>query len=95
VNRYSILQEEKKCYVCGNRNVHIHEVYYGSKNRSKSIEDGCCIYLCPRHHNMSKEGIHFNKDLDQKVKQSMERRWLEKYDKTIEDFIKRYGRNYI
>jgi len=44
---------------------------------------------------MSKEGIHFNKDLDQKVKQSMERRWLEKYDKTIEDFIKRYGRNYI
>ena len=95
MNRYSILQSKKQCYVCGNTNIHTHEVYYGTKNRNKSIEDGCCVYLCFKHHNMSNEGIHFNKELDLKVKQSMERRWLEVYNKTIDDFIKRYGRNYL
>ena len=95
MNRFSILQDKKQCYVCGSTIVHIHEVFYGARNRQKSIEDGCCVYLCPRHHNMSNNGIHFNKELDLGVKQSMERKWLETYNKTIDDFIKRYGRNYI
>lgn len=95
MNRYSILQEKKRCYVCGNRNINIHEVYFGVKNKQKSIEDGCCVYLCPRHHNMSKDGVHFNKKLDLELKIKMEIRWLDYYNKTIEDFIKRYGRNYL
>ena len=95
MNRYSILQKEKKCYVCGSTKINIHEVYYGTKNRNKSIEDGCCIYLCPTHHNMSNAGIHFNHDLDLQVKKSMESKWLETYNKTIDDFIMRYGRNYL
>lgn len=94
MNRYSILQDKKQCYVCKSTNIHTHEVYYG-KNRKKSIEDGCCVYLCPRHHNMSNEGIHFNKDLDLRVKQEMEKRWLEYYNKTIDDFIERYHKNYL
>lgn len=64
-------------------------------NRQKSIEDGCCIYLCGTHHNMSNKGIHFNHELDLKVKREMEKRWLEYYQKTIDDFIKRYGKNYL
>lgn len=95
MNRFSILQDTKQCYVCGNTNIHTHEVYYGAKNRNKSIEDGCCVYLCARHHNMSNQGVHFNKQLDLQLKQSMERKWLEVYNKTIEDFIQRYGKNYI
>lgn len=95
MNRFSILQNKKECYVCGSKNIHIHEVFYGTANRKKSIEDGCCIYLCPRHHNMSDEGIHFNKELDLEVKQLMERKWLDTYNKNIEDFIKRYGKNYL
>ena len=92
--RFSILQADRECFVCGSRNIHIHEVYFG-RNRNNSIKDGCCIFLCPRHHNMSDEGIHFNQELDLRVKQEMEKKWLEYYDKTIEDFIKRYGRNYL
>jgi hypothetical protein len=94
VNRFSILQDTKQCYVCGKTDIHTHEVYFG-KNRNKSIEDGCCVYLCPKHHNMSNEGVHFNKQLDLQLKQSMERKWLEYYNKTIDDFIQRYGKNYI
>lgn len=95
MNRFSILQNNKKCYVCNiNYNIHTHEVYYG-KNRQKSIEDGCCIYLCGNHHNQSNSGIHFNHELDLKVKKIMEQKWLETYNKTINDFIKRYGKNYL
>lgn len=93
--RYSILQNEKRCFVCGNvSNIHIHEVFYG-KNRQRSIEDGCCVYLCGKHHNMSKEGIHFNNSLDLQVKQMMQNKWCEYYKKTTDDFIERYGRNYL
>lgn len=95
MKRYSLIQKDKRCIVCGTTlNIHTHEVFFG-KNRRKSIEDGCCVYLCGKHHNQSNEGVHFNYDLDLKLKIAMEKAWLKKYDKTIEDFIERYGKNYI
>lgn len=95
MNRYSILQKEKKCYVCDTTsNIHIHEVYFG-KNRTKSIQDGCCVYLCGKHHNQSNLGVHFNHELDLEIKKQMEKCWLEHYNKTIDDFIKRFGKNYL
>ena len=95
MTRFSIIQKNKECIVCGTTiNIHIHEVFYG-KNRQKSIEDGCCVYLCGKHHNMSNEGVHFNHELDMKLKQLAENQWCWYYSKTTKDFIKRYGRNYI
>lgn len=95
MNRFSLIQDEKRCYICNTtQNIHIHEVYFG-KNRKKSIEDGCCVYLCGKHHNQSNDGVHFNHSLDQKLKKKMESQWLKHYNKTLEDFIKKYGRNYL
>ena len=95
MTRYSILQDKKECYVCNSTlDLHIHEVFFG-KNRQKSIEDGCCVYLCSKHHNMSGVGVHFNHKLDLELKQLMEKRWLDHYNKTIKDFIQRYGKNYL
>ena len=95
MKRFSIIQDLKTCYVCNSSvNIHIHEVYYG-KNRKKSIEDGCCVYLCGKHHNQSNDGVHFNHKLDLELKKQMELYWLKYYNKTTDDFIKRYGRNYL
>ena len=95
MNRYNILQSKKQCYVCGTENnIHIHEVYFG-KNRQRSIKDGCCVYLCGRHHNQSNEGVHFNHELDLKLKKIYENKWLEVYNKTVDDFIREYGKNWI
>lgn len=95
MTRFSILQKEKKCIVCNTPiGLHIHEVYFG-RNRQKSIEDGCCVYLCGTHHNMSDKGVHFDHELDLTLKINMEIRWLMFYNKTIDDFIKRYGRSYL
>lgn len=95
MKRYSLLQDKKQCYVCDTTlDIHTHEVFFG-KNRQKSIEDGCCVYLCSKHHNMSGIGVHFNKTLDDILKKQMELAWLKKYNKSVEDFIKRYGKNYL
>ena len=67
----SILQSEKECFVCHTtQNLHEHHVCEGGTNgnRKKSEEFGLKIWLCARHHNMSNEGIHFNKELDLEVK---------------------------
>lgn len=95
MKRFSLLQDTKECYVCGTTlNIHIHEVFYG-RNRQNSIKDGCCVYLCGKHHNQSNQGVHFNHELDRVLKEQMELYWCKYYNKTPEDFAKRYYCNYI
>ena len=92
----SIIQFNKECYVCKTRNnLHRHEIFFGKANRKKSIEDGCTVYLCGIHHNLSNEGVHFDKELDAHLKRLGEICWLTYYDKEIPDFIKRYGKSYL
>ncbi len=74
---------------------HRHEVFFGARNRQLSIEDGLIVFLRPEMHNMSKKGVHFDRVFDLYLKKIAEKVWLGYYDKTIEDFIKRYGRNYL
>lgn len=75
---------------------HRHEIFYGtSKNRQYSIEDGLVVFLAPEMHNMSNLGIHFNREADQALKQMAERVWIEHYGRTIQEFVDRYGKNYI
>ena len=98
-----VVPDFKHCYVCGtDRDIHLHEVFYGSSNRKKSKEDGCVIPLCGIHHNLSSQGIHYNKILDEKVKKQVEKIWIKTYcdnslspEDKIEQFIKRYGINYL
>ena len=75
--------------------LHRHEVFFGTANRQKSIRDGLVIFLTPEMHNMSNEGIHFNRNFDIAAKRSGERAWLDYYGKTIDDFIHEYGKNYL
>lgn len=72
-----------------------HEVFFGSKNRQKSIEDGLVVFLTPEMHNMSNRGVHFNKNFDNYLKKIAQKTWQEYYNKSEEEFIERYGRNYL
>lgn len=72
-----------------------HEIFFGIRNRKKSIEDGLVVFLRPEMHNMSKQGVHFNKDFDLLLKQIGETQWLNYNGKTIDEFIERYGKNYL
>ena len=73
-----------------------HEVFEGrTGNRKKSIEDGLVIFLTPEMHRTGKNAIHKDYNFWKKIKIIAEKRWIEYYDKSIEEFRERYGRNYL
>ena len=91
----SLLQRNEACYICGTTlNLHVHHIFYGTANRRLSDEDGCVVYLCQRHHT-GLAGVHHNRKIDLTLKARCEQAWLKHYNKTIEDFIARYGKNYL
>ena len=86
----------KNCYVCGSPyNIEIHHVFYG-RNRKNADKDKCVVPLC-RYHHRGLYGVHGKKgeQLDKELKQFCQKKWLEYYNATIEDFIKRYRINYL
>ena len=74
---------------------HRHEVFFGNGRRQLSIRDGLVVFLTPEMHNMSNKGVHFNRGFDLYLKQIGQQAWMLYYDKTVDDFIKEYGRSYI
>lgn len=73
-----------------------HEAFFGGKNRKRSIEDGLVVFLTPELHRGT-NGVHGKNGhwLDEMIKKNAEMVWLRKNNKTIEDFIKEYGRNFL
>lgn len=73
-----------------------HEIFEGrTSNRSKSIEDGLIIFITPAIHRTSNDSIHLNPKKWEWLKVIAQKAWQEHYNKTKEDFIKRYGKNYL
>ena len=91
----SIVSNEKKCFVCGTEyGLHKHHIYYGSANRKQSEKYGCWVYLCGRHHNLSDEGVHFNRALDTSLKELTQERF-EQYIGSREEFRQIFGKSYL
>lgn len=91
----SIIQKEKQCYVCCTTyNLHSHHIFGGTSNRKQSEKYGLKVWLCARHHNMSNEGVHYNKHLDNHLKQIVQR-YYEQHIGTREDFRREFGRSYL
>ena len=89
----SILQDKKECYVTGvTRYLHKHHIY-GGANRKISEKNGFYVYLTPHWHNMSDKGVHFNKELDNRLKMECQRKYEETH--TRAEFIALIGRNYL
>jgi len=73
-----------------------HEAFFGVKNRKRSIRDGLVVFLTPEFHRGT-NGVHGkNGDwINREIKRNAEIAWLKYNNKTIDDFIKEYGKNYI
>lgn len=96
VRFFSILQQDlNQCYVCGSKTqLEYHHIMNGS-NKKKSEEYGLIVRLCRKHHTGS-EGVHtFPQERMIPLKAEAEKRWCEVYGKTIEDFIREFGKNYL
>ena len=73
-----------------------HEVYFSRAYRNKSIKDGLIVFLTEEDHRGT-NGVHGkNGDkLNRFLKRMAQKAWMSYYKKTKEDFIKRYGQNYL
>lgn len=91
----SLYSDERRCWICHSPNAVRHHIYGGHGRRPISDREGCWIYLCPYHHNMSDFGVHFDHALDQMLKEDCERRWCRANDATPDDFRAVFGTNYI
>ena len=94
----SIINNEKECFVCRTKanpsDIHKHHIFYGTANREISEKQGCWVYLCSYHHNMSNEGVHFNWCFDIMLKKYCQYVW-EQEKGTRDEFRKLFGKSYI
>lgn len=90
----SILQKEKKCFLCDTTlDLHDHHIFFGSANRKISEANGFKVWLCAVHHNMSGYSVHHNRELDLMVKRACQKKYEETHSR--DEFRKLIGRSYI
>ena len=79
----SILHDEDACYICLSPETVRHEVFEGSGRRAKSKRLGLWLPLCPGHH----MEMHDRAEKALALKQTAQRRAMEHYGWSKEDFI--------
>ena len=95
----SIIQEDREhCFVCG-RNAHAeyfgldeHHVFFGP-NRKHSEKYGLKVYLC--HERCHLYGVHKDADLNRRVQKVVQKRAMQYYKWSVDDFRAIFGRSYI
>ena len=84
-----------KCFICGRRgSTECHHIFPGA-NRKRSDRDGMTVYLCHYCHNEPPTGVHQNRAIRRQLQAIAQRRWMEFYNKTEDEFRAAYGRSYI
>ena len=88
------MQTDVECYVTHSRiNLHKHHIFYGTANRKKSEKWGCWVYLTAEYHNMPDHGLHFDKELDLRLKRECQERFEALYGH--DTFMMVFNKNYL
>lgn len=76
---------------------HRHEIFFGTANRKKSIKYGLVVFIKPEDHNMSEYGVHNRKghEFDMYLKKLGQKRAMDEYTWTTDEFIDIFGKSYI
>lgn len=89
----AINRKEDGCYICGSHTMlERHHCTPGRANRQLAEEDGLCVWLCHRHHN-TPYGVHYRPQLKLYFQQLAQKTYEETH--THEEWMARYGRNYL
>lgn len=95
----SIIQEDREhCFICG-RNARAdywgldeHHVW-GAGNRKLSEKYGLKVYIC--HDKCHLNGVHKDAELNRKVQAIVQKRAMQYYGWTTQDFIRIFRKNYM
>ena len=91
-----IPNDDEMCYLCKRIGVRtkgtdIHHLVFGTAKRKLADEDGLVVHLCHAHHMELHQHGYFKEELQQLAEQT----WLDHNNKTIDEWINRYGKNYL
>ena len=91
----SIVHNEKVCYLCGCKLwIEEHHVY-GGANRQISEKYGLKVNLCHYCHNEPPLGVHYNARKNLKLKADVQKKAMEHYGWSVDDFRSIFGKNYL
>lgn len=90
---------EKRCFLCG-RNGSVDKLdrhhIFGGPYRNLSEKYKAVVYLCHNDcHIFGKEAVHRNAGNMLKVKQYGQKKLMQEQNWTTEDFIRKFGKNYL
>lgn len=89
----SIMQNSRECYITGATDGTVkHHIYAGGR-RKASDKWGCWVWLRWDWHNGASYGVHFNKELDLKLKRECQKRFEELYGH--EKFMEVFGKSWL
>jgi hypothetical protein len=89
----SIIQEEKKCFICGQTYwLESHHCLHGTANRKLAEKYGLKVWLCQEHHR-GNSGVHKNHMLDLTLKSVAQKKFEETHSR--KEFIKIFGKSYL
>ena len=96
----SLFGDERRCLVCGTtRDLHRHHVYPGAGRREVSEREGCWVYLCGPHHNMSDRGVHLDRGFDRWLRAECQSRWEAREglsgEAAHDEFRRLFGASYL
>lgn len=90
--------DEQRCWLCGRNGaadpLNRHEVF-GGANRNKSKQYGLWVHLCHWSCHQGPNAIHSRSDLANRLKEVAQRKAMEAYDWTVDDFRSIFHTNYI
>lgn len=87
--------EKGKCFICGRYCQTEEHHIFGAGNRKKSEKSGLKVDLCHECHNEPPNGVHFNAESSSRLKVIGQKAAMLAYHWTVDDFIRKFGRNYL
>ena len=94
----SILTEDNEhCFICASLGIEqrkqcVHHIFFGAL-RKTSERNGFTVPLCNRHHNMSDNSVHFDREMDIRLKRLCQKKYEETHSR--DEFMELIGRNYL
>lgn len=94
--RSIMMSERGVCYLCQKRTqTEYHHVFNGQPNRKRSEQYGLTVYLCPACHNSSPDSVHQNQETDDFLKADTQKKAMEYYGWTVDDFRAIFGKSWL
>jgi hypothetical protein len=95
----SIIQKDNThCFLCGRNGsaeywgLDKHHIYFGGL-RSKSEKYGLTVYLC--HERCHLGGVHKNAEVNRQLQAYAQKKAMEHYGWSVEDFRREFYKNYL